>query len=137
MRLPKEEYNKANKCLKRYNYNCNMILNIRSDIVSLKGNYLDGMPKAAYNISDTVFNTLIELEENEELQEAINEYKAVTQALELVNKDCVYIFEELYKKGKSKWEIITNLHVSEETYKRRKRELIYTVYEELKKLTLF
>ena len=64
-------------------------------------------------------------------EEAIKEYKAVKQAIERVHKDSVYIFEELYRKGTSKWDIINSLNVSEETYKRRKRELIYAVYEEI------
>ena len=35
----------------------------------------------------------------------------------------------------NKWDVIDKLHISEETYKRRKRKLIYTVHEELKKVT--
>lgn len=34
----------------------------------------------------------------------------------------------------SKWNIIDNLHISEDIYKRRKRRLIYTVYNELNKI---
>lgn len=137
MRLPKEEYKQANNCLKRYNYNCVMILNIRADIMSISGNGIDGMPKAPYSISDSVFNSVIQLQENQELQVALKEYKAVVQALQLVSKDSKYIFEQLYVKSKSKWEIINEINVSEETYKRRKRDLIYAVNEELKKLTQF
>ena len=135
MRLPKEEYKQANNCLKRYNYNCIMILNIRADIMSISGNGIDGMPKAPYSISDSVFNSVIQLQENQELQKALKEYKAVVQALQLVSKDSKYIFEQLYVKSKSKWEIINEINVSEETYKRRKRDLIYAVNGELKKLT--
>ncbi|MBR6688793.1 MAG: hypothetical protein IKL68_02115 [Clostridia bacterium] len=135
MRLPKEEYKRANNCLKRYNYNCIMILNIRADIMSISGNGIDGMPKAPYSISDSVFNSVIQLQENQELQIALKEYKAVVQALQLVSKDSKYIFEQLYVKSKSKWEII-NSGMSESTYFRRKRELICAVNKELKKLTV-
>ena len=133
MRIPNEEYKKATKCLKRYNYNCIRILNIRADIMTLSGVNIDGLPKAKYNITDNVLNSVIKLQEDETLQECVKEYKAVRQAVERVHKDSVYIFEELYRKGTSKWDIINELNVSEETYKRRKRELIYAVYEEISK----
>lgn len=136
MRLSREEYKKAEGYLKRYNYNCINILNIRNDIMTLSAVSIDGLPKAPYSISDTVFNSVIQLQENKELNKSIHEYKIVGQALQLVSEDSKTIFIELYQKGKSKWDIINNiLHTSEETYKRRKRELIYTVDQEIKKLT--
>lgn len=134
MRIPKEEYNKAVGCLKRYNYNCINIINIQSDILSLSIAPQDGLPKAPYKIGDTVFNKVIQLQEDGELNKSIKEYNAVVQALELVSKDSKYIFEELYRKGNTKWKIIESMNVSEETYKRRKSSLIYAVYNELKKL---
>ena len=62
------------------------------------------------------------------------EHKAVEQAKLLLDNDSKYIFEEEFRKKRNKWEIINELHISEETYKRRRRNLVYTVYEELKKL---
>lgn len=135
MRLGKEDYNKAVGILKRYNYNCLNIINTKADIMSLSVGVNDGMPKAKYTVSDSVCNKIIEIEENEELQRSIREYKIVRQALELVNEDSNYIFEELYQKGRNKWDIIEEMATSEETYKRRKRELIYAVDKEYKKLT--
>ena len=136
MRLSREEYKKAEGYLKRYNYNCINILNIRNDIMSIGAVNLDGLPKAPYSISDSVFNSVIKLQENKELNRSIHEYKIVVQALQLVSDDSKVIFEELYQKSKNKWHIINEtLHTSEETYKRRKRDLIYAVYEEIKKLT--
>lgn len=133
MRLPNEEYKKAVNCLKRYNYNCLKIMTIRDDIMSISGLNIDGMPKAKNNVSDSVLNSVIQLQEDLDLQEAIKQCKAVNQAKLLVSEDSLYIFEELYRKGKSKWDIINELNISEETYKRRKRELIYTVYKEISK----
>jgi len=134
MRLSREEYKKAEGYLKRYNYNCINILNIRNDIMSIGAVNLDGLPKAPYSISDSVFNSVIKLQENKELNRSINEYKIVVQALQLVSDDSKVIFEELYQKSKNKWHIINEtLHTSEETYKRRKRDLIYAVYEEIEK----
>ena len=135
MRLSKEEYKKAEGCLKRYNYNCVTILNIRADIMSLSSAGIDGMPKAKYNISDSVSNSIIQLQENKYLQIALKECKAVEQALLLIDADSKYIFEQFYIKSRIKWDIIKDLNVSEETYKRRRRNLIYTVNTELKKLT--
>lgn len=134
MRIPKEEYNKAVGSLKRYNYNCINIINIQSDILSLSIAPYDGLPKAPYNVGDTVFNKVIQLQDNEELNKSIKEYRAVGQALELVSKDSKYIFEELYRKGNTKWKII-NSGMSEATFKRRKQELIYAVDKELKKMS--
>lgn len=135
MRLSKEDYNNAVGCLKRYDYNCINILNIKSDIYSLETANSDGQPKPKYNKTDTVLNKIIQVEENEAIQKAIREYKAVRNALLLLNKDCNYIFEKVFREKKSKWEVIEKLNMSEETFKRRKRALIYTVNEELKKLT--
>lgn len=133
MRLSKEEYREAKKCLKRYNYNCIKIMNIRADIMSISSSVIDGMPKAPYSVSDTVLDRVIKLQEDEELQRTIKEYKAVTQAKELVNKDSEYIFEEFYRKGRTKWEII-NSGMSERTYERRHRDLVYAVHRELKNI---
>ena len=133
MRLSNEEYKEASLCLKRYNYNCQKIMNIRADIMSIGSPVLDGMPKAPYSVSDRTLKAVVELQENEYLQKAIKEYKAVVQAVELVNKDSKYIFEEFYIKSKPKWEII-NSGISERTFVRRKGDLIYAVHKELKKL---
>lgn len=135
MRIPKEEYNRAVGCLKRYNYNCINIMNIQSDILSLSISPVDGMPKAPCSIGDTTLNKVIQLQENVDLKKSIKEYKAVVQALNLVNKESQYIFEEEFRKDRYKWDIINELNTSKETYKRRKRNLVYAVNEELKKLT--
>ena len=119
-RLSKEEYNYAKGCLKRYNYNCINIMNIRADILSIGGQNIDGMPKAPYSISDNVFNSLIKLQEDEQLQKSIREYKAVVQALELTNKDCKMILKKYYILSKSKWEVIES-GMSERTFERRSR----------------
>ena len=94
MRLPKEEYEQAKNCLKRYRY-----------------------------------NSMLEKEN----KKRINEYEAVNKALLLLDEDSKFIFKHLYEeRDMDKWEIIDNLNFSEETYKRRHRELVYTVYNELK-----
>lgn len=133
MRLSKEDYNRAVGCLKRYNYNCINIINIRADIMSISVPEADGMPKAPYNISDSVYNQYIRLQEDKELQRSLKEYKAVMQALQVVNRDSKYIFNQLYLRNKTKWEVIET-GMSERTYVRRKSELIYAVNKELKKL---
>ncbi len=131
MRLSREEYKKAEGYLKRYNYNCINILNIRNDIMSLSSVSLDGMPKAPYSISDTVFNSVIQLQENKELNRSIHEYKIVIQALQLVNEDCKIIFDEYYRKNRGKWHIINNCGLSERTYFRKKTELIEAIHKEI------
>lgn len=132
-RLSKEDYNRAKGCLKRYNYNCINIINIQSDILSLSIAPMDGLPKAPYSVGDTTLNKVIQLQENEQLQQSIKEYKAVIQALQLVDNDCKIIFEKEFRESQYKWDVIDKLNKSEETYKRRKRELIYAVHNELNK----
>ena len=134
MRIPKDEYKKAKSCLFRYNYNCLNILMIKSNIPEISAINYDGMPKGKYNINDIVSNTIIQLEDNKELQKSIKEHNIVIKALEIVGRDSQYIFEHFFnKKDMTKWDIIDKLCVSEETYKRRYRELIYAVYEVMKK----
>nr|DAI63181.1 MAG TPA: Protein of unknown function (DUF722) [Caudoviricetes sp.] len=133
MRIPKEEYNKAVGCLKRYNYNCIKIMDVRENIMSISGQNLDGMPKAKYNTSDMVVNSVIQLQTNEELKRASKELKAVQLALQLVDEDCRAIFESTYIQSQSKWQLINN-GMSERTYFRKKTELIMQVNKELKKL---
>ena len=134
MRLSKEDYNNAVGCLKRYDYNCINILNIKSDIYSIETANNDGQPKPKFNKTDTVLAKIIQVEENEAIQKAIREYKAVRNALLLLNKDCNYIFEKVFREQKSKWEVMDQYGMSERTFFRKKRELIHTVNKELKKL---
>lgn len=134
MRLSKEDYQNAVGCLKRYDYNCINIINIKTDIYSIETANSDGQPKPKYNKTDTVLAKIIQVEENETIQKAIREYKAVRNALLLVNKDCEYIFEKIFREKKRKWEVMDQYGMSERTFFRRKRELIHTVNKELKKL---
>lgn len=133
MRLENQEYRQAVNCLKRYNYNCIKIMSIREDIISVSGMNIDGMPKSKYSKSDIVLNSVIQLQEDEELKRAIKEVKAVQMALQLVDEDCKSIFEKIYIQSKSKWELINN-GMSERTYFRKKTELITQVNKEFKKL---
>lgn len=133
MRLENQEYRQAVNCLKRYNYNCIKIMSIREDIMSISGLNMDGMPKPKYSKSDMVLNSVIQLQEDEELKRAVKEVKAVQMALQLVDEDCKNIFEKIYIQSKSKWELINN-GMSERTYFRKKTGLITQVNKELKKL---
>ena len=133
MRLENQEYRQAVNCLKRYNYNCITIMSIREDIISVSGMNIDGMPRSKYSKSDIVLNSVIQLQEDEELKKAIKEVKAVQMALQLVDEDCKSIFEKIYIQSKSKWELINN-GMSERTYFRKKTELITQVNKEFKKL---
>lgn len=133
MRLEKEEYKRAVGVLKRYNYNCINIINIQTDILSLSVAPLSDMPRVPYSVGDTTLKKVLQLEENIELQQSIKEYKAVAQALQLVSQESKMIFELLYIKNKTKWEIIES-GMSERTYFRRKKELILAVNKELKKM---
>jgi len=117
-------------------------MDIKDDILCLNSTQLDGMPKAKYNVSDSTLNKTIQLNENEIIQKCAKEIKAVNQAILLLKSD--KIIEEIYKKYESeeydkwgkinKWDIINKFNISEETYKRRRKKLIYTIHDELNKL---
>ena len=134
MRLSREDYRKAEGCLRRFDYNSATILFKRDDMFGLSAVQYSDMPKAPYSISDNVLKPIIALEDDKEYQKAIKEYKAVDLAKKLVNKDCLIIFEELYRKKNGKYKIMYENGFSERTFLRRKRDLIYAVHEELKKL---
>lgn len=133
MRIPTEEYRQAVGILKRYNYNCLNIMNIQSDILSLSVQPLSDMPRAPYSIGDTTFNKVMQLQNNKDLQRSITEYKIVAQALQLVSEDSKLIFEEIYRKGKTKW-LVMETGMSQRTFERRKKELIDAVNDERKKV---
>lgn len=133
MRLSREDYKKAEGCLRRFDYNSATILFKRDDMFGLSAVQYSDMPKAPYSVSDNVLKPILALEEDKEYQKAVREYKAVDLAKKLVNKDCLIIFEELYRKKNGKYKIMYENGYSEATYKRRKQELIYAVHEELKK----
>lgn len=63
---------------------------------------LDGLPKAPYSISDSVFNSVVKLQEDKELNKALNEWKVVKKALELTDNITKEIFEEEYQKRRNK-----------------------------------
>lgn len=132
MKLNKEEYRTAVSLLKKYNYNLITIINIRADIMSIGVPDNNGMPKAPYTISDSVYNQYIRLQEDVELQKALKQYKIVKIAVEGVSRDARLIFEEFYVKGNTKWDILQK-GMSERTFERRKNELIHAVYKEIKK----
>ena len=131
-RLESKDYNEAKGCLLRYNYNCLNIKNKQTDILGLSVSNMDGLPKAPYFVGDPTFKKLIKLNSDESLQKSIREYKAVTQALELVSADAKIVFMEEFINKKSRYDVIDVLCRSEETYKRRRRELIYSVSDQLK-----
>ena len=102
-------------------------MNMKYDIMSLSSPVLDGMPKAPYKISDSVLNSLIRIQENEELQKCIREYKIVVQALQLVDSITKEIFQEEYQKRE--WKQVE--YYRQITYKRR------YIQETKKKISIF
>lgn len=80
---------------------------------------------------------------SKEYKEAVNaclRYKkdqntAVEKALDIVSDDARYIFEQLFLLNKTKYQVITsNEGLSERTFERRKRELIYAVHNMLENI---
>lgn len=58
-----------------------------------------GLPKAPYSVGNTTLNKVIQLEDNKSLQNSIREYKAVVQALILINDSITNeMFKEEYQK---------------------------------------
>lgn len=134
MRLSKEEYREAEECLKKYNYNCITVIDLREDIMSISSAPCDGLPKAPYLISDSVFNAYMRLQEDKELKKTLKQLKAVENAKHCVRIECLKLFENFYRQRKTKWETMDIVPLSQRTFERRKKDLIYAVAKELKKL---
>lgn len=135
MRLKKEEYNRAELALKHYNYNVKNIREIEDDIFSINAISYDGGIHT-YTVTDTVLSKVIQKENNKELQVSLYEFQAVQNALLLVSEGAKIIFQELYLNSKEqlKYDTMHKYGLSARTYERRKAELIYTTYNQLKKL---
>ena len=133
IRLPREEYKETVRILMNYNYNCLNIKSIEEEISGVSAPKNDGLPKAPYRKSDPTYNKYNELTQHEQLRKSRREKMIVDKALTLVKEDSKYIFEKLFKEGKSKWDIIGN-GMSERTFVRRKSELIHAVNKEIKKM---
>lgn len=63
------------------------------------------------------------------------EAEIVEKALLLVDNDSNHIFIEEFCKKRNKWDIMIELGLSDSTYKRRRKEIIYAVNNELSKLS--
>ena len=131
MKIPTEEYRKIIKYLKNYEYNKKKVKEIEADILGISSNPTDSF-KASSGISDPVFNQLMQLETNEDRKICIKECKIVEDMLILISKETYEIFEEVFINKKGRSQILADLHISESTYERRKRELIYTTYKVVK-----
>ena len=135
MRLDKEEYKYAKRCLKRFNYNKLNILMRRTDLMSLSAVNIDGQPKGKNKISDIVGQTIVRIEEDKELNKSIKEYKAVLLAREMIDEDSKYILDHIYDmQDMNKWDIVYSEErpMSEITFKRKHSKLVYAVLEQLK-----
>lgn len=134
MRLSREDYREAEGCLIYYNYNCATILCVEANTSYLTASNYNGMPKAPYSISNPVEKIVIQKDEDKSYKKALKQYKAVEMAKLRVSDECLTIFELFYRGKKNKWRVIYESGFSERTFLRRKKDLIYAVYEELKKL---
>lgn len=137
MRIDKNEYRYAKRCLKRFNYNKLNILMRRTDLMSLSAVGIDGLPKGKNKISDIVGQTVVRIEEDKELNKSIKEYKAVLLAREIIDDDCKYILDHIYDmKDMNKWDVIYSEErpMSQRTFERKHSSLIYAVKKQLKKL---
>lgn len=134
MRIDKNEYRYAKRCLKRFNYNKLNILMRRTDLMSLSAVGIDGLPKGKNKISDIVGQTVVRIEEDKELNKSIKEYKAVLLAREIIDDDCKYILDHIYDmKDMNKWDVVRERPMSEGTFKRKHSNLVYKVLEQIKK----
>ena len=147
MSVPKKEYLVGKKCLDNY-YRNQMIIKIKNfDITSLQAVQLTGMPRPLNAVSDSTALTVIRLEKNKDLQNALLENLAVEYAMQIIDDELKYICEHVYMiQDLSPQDIIWNFNdkskitMSEATFYRRLKELrhhvsdIYKVlYSEVKK----
>ena len=137
MRLDKDEYNYAKRCLKRFNYNKLNILMRRADLMSLSAVNIDGLLKGKNKVNDMVGQTVIRIEDDKELNKSIKEYKAVLLTREIVDDDSKYILDHIYDmQDMNKWDVVYSKErpMSQRTFERKHSRLIYEVEKQLKKL---
>jgi hypothetical protein len=133
MKLSNEEYKEAEECLLNYRYNSVAKDTIPKDIINISSPSI-GAVKAPYSTSDSVFNNYLNLEEDIELKKVLTQYKAVENAKLLLTEDEEVVLNNFYIKRENKYKVMDILHIADRTFARRKKNLIYKVHKELKKL---
>ena len=128
--MTRKEYEETNRVLKRFIKNFILIKRIVGDITSIGSPPLSEIK--SFYISDSVLNKVIQLDENERLKKAKQEYQAVLRALEIINKDAQQIFLQLYIFNETPFNTQNKLGISLRTFTRRKSELVQATYHELK-----
>lgn len=128
--MTRKEYEETNRVLKRFIKNFILIKRIVGDIASIGSPPLSEIK--SFYISDSVLNKVIQLDENERLKKAKQEYQVVLRALEIISKDAQQIFLMLYIFNETSFNTQNKLGISLRTFARRKKELVQATYNELK-----
>ena len=121
-RIPKGTYGYINGVLFDYELKKKELEHRRNDILeafpNLYGEYMRGT-----DIPDPTGNRAARLDTLEMVHLA-HEIRAVEETVALLDKDQLYIYNRFFRDKCTKWQVIEEMHVSPETFQRRKKEVI-------------
>jgi hypothetical protein len=75
------------------------------------------------DISDPTGNRAVKLD-TVELVHLAHEIEAVEATIAVLNQDQLFIYNRFFKDKIGKWQVVEEMHVSPETFQRRKKEVI-------------
>ena len=139
MKISKKLYKEAYEMLKDYTYNQKILTDYESRKTYGTTTQISQAPRSVTNRISRPTET--QALKSKPLYVAQAEYKnnIVDLALTKVSRQAKLIFEEYFKKKKGIWEIVYNEKLdprinAESTFKLKKKELVKSVAEEIKKL---
>lgn len=141
MKITKEDYKKVIEVLYKFKSNSMYLSSdnkIReyTDLIKLGGGGDITGIRPKYAISDSVLNTVINIEkiQNDEFYlTAYKEYSVVVRAMSRFIPAVMDVFTEMFYNKKTKYEIMDALPYCERQIERFKKTVIYITYDELKR----
>lgn len=129
MKLPRAVFRYVEHELYNYDYHLEKIEQIRENIIEASP-LRETVPNTGY-ISDPTGRKGTELVTNTALMRMTDTVKRIDRALQRLNDDHRTIFELKYRQGLKWQQVCEEMPVSERTYFRLRRELVYMVAVEL------
>lgn len=121
-RIPKGTYGYINGVLFDFELKKKELEQKRNDILEAFPN-LYGEHVRGTDISDPTGNRAVKLD-TVELVHLAHEIEAVEATITVLNKDQLYIYNRFFRDKVNKWQVVEEMHVSPETFHRRKKEVI-------------
>lgn len=129
MKLPKVVFKYVEYELYNYDHNLELIKQFQDDVIYAQPTK-EVVPNIGY-ISDPTSKKVIKLASSNFLLKMLDRISRINRALQRLNDDHRTIFELKYRKGLKWQQVCEEMPVSERTYFRLRRELVYMVAVEM------